>query len=632
VHTPALAGASRGAAIAAGAAGLAVGWAVLFGGASDDGRLFWVGATATLLAAALGTAALAGALPLPRLDRSGLTFVAALAGLVAWTGASLGWSMVADHSWRYLDRGVAYLAFAVLGLFAGALVPRASRTVAAGLTMLLAVATVWALAGKAVPGWFPDLRRVPRLRDPVGYWNALALLLAAALPLALSHVTERGGRLRTALATALFFGSTVALLLTFSRAGTAVAAIVVAVYLAWVRPRLPALLVVVTAVPPAIVVAVLAATGPDLDGAPFVLALLAGAAVAVAAADVLRRRASPGWERRVLVGLGCAAVVAAVALGVRAGGPSGWWREFTNPEQPGQGAGRVESLSSSNRWTWWRESWTLWEDRPLLGQGADTFETARRPIRKSALSVTEPHSTPLQFLAELGLVGFGLLAAATVAAALAIRRGVREARDRPAAFALALLPLAYALHALVDYDWDFVAVTGPALFVVGVLAARGLLTWPRGRHPFAAAAVAVVVLAALYSLWAPWQADRLVYRSELLADADPAAAARKARSAHRLNPLSPEPYWAWAEAAFVAGDDATAVRRYTNAVELQPENWETWYRLGLFEFDTGRFTRACYALDRAYGLDPQGPAGTPGGELDRVKKRLPGCPGPPPSP
>ena len=185
-------------------------------------------------------------------------------------------------------------AFAAVGLFVGALVPRAPRTVALGLTALLAVVAAWALAGKAVPGWFPDLRRVARLRDPVGYWNALALLLAAALPLALAHLPERGGRARAALATTLFYGSTVALLLTFSRAGTAVAALVVAVFLAAVRPRLRALLVVLAATPSAVGVAVLSAAGPELDGALFVLVFLAGAALTVAAADLCRPPLEPG--------------------------------------------------------------------------------------------------------------------------------------------------------------------------------------------------------------------------------------------------------------------------------------------------------------------------------------------------
>ena len=76
----------------------------------------------------------------------------------------------------------------------------------------------------------------------------------------------------------------------------------------------------------------------------------------------------------------------------------------------------------------------------------------------------------------------------------------------------------------------------------------------------------------------------------------------------------------------MAGEDATALRYYEQAAVLQPENSDTWYALGAYEFQTRRFAKACYALDLAYRLDPRGPAGDPGGLLDQVKRRLPGCP------
>jgi cytochrome c-type biogenesis protein CcmH/NrfG len=143
--------------------------------------------------------------------------------------------------------------------------------------------------------------------------------------------------------------------------------------------------------------------------------------------------------------------------------------------------------------------------------------------------------------------------------------------------------------------------------------------------------VAVTALAALYSLGAPWLAARRVDDSYAALDrSDIAAAASKARSAHRLNPFSYEPWWALAAAAQLNSDPADAIRDYEQAVKLQPENSDTWYALGQYEFDIKRFAKACYALDRAYRLDPRGPAGDPGGLLDQVKKKLPGCPGNPP--
>jgi cytochrome c-type biogenesis protein CcmH/NrfG len=59
-------------------------------------------------------------------------------------------------------------------------------------------------------------------------------------------------------------------------------------------------------------------------------------------------------------------------------------------------------------------------------------------------------------------------------------------------------------------------------------------------------------------------------------------------------------------------------------VKLQPENSNTWYALGSFEFFTGRYRAALHDLDRAYGLDPYGPAGRPGGLLDQARAKVEG--------
>ena len=79
--------------------------------------------------------------------------------------------------------------------------------------------------------------------------------------------------------------------------------------------------------------------------------------------------------------------------------------------------------------------------------------------------MTQPHSVPLQFLAGTGLVGlalFAALVAAAAAAAVGARRRL-EGGERDAAAALSVALALWLAHALVDYNWDFVAVTGPAL-------------------------------------------------------------------------------------------------------------------------------------------------------------------------
>ena len=60
-----------------------------------------------------------------------------------------------------------------------------------------------------------------------------------------------------------------------------------------------------------------------------------------------------------------------------------------------------------------------------------------------------------------------------------------------------------------------------------------------------------------------------------------------------------------------------AEQRYIDAVQLQPDNPDTWYALGIFEFDTLRNLCAAYRfLNNAYTLDPKGNQWVTGGPLD----------------
>jgi tetratricopeptide (TPR) repeat protein len=109
--------------------------------------------------------------------------------------------------------------------------------------------------------------------------------------------------------------------------------------------------------------------------------------------------------------------------------------------------------------------------------------------------------------------------------------------------------------------------------------------------------------------------------SELAADRSTAALS-DARAARALNPLSVDPLQALGDAESARHDEAGALRYYRDAVDLQPENSNTWYALGSYEFFTGRYKEALHDLDRAYGLDPYGPAGRPGGLLDQARAKV----------
>ena len=264
---------------------------------------------------------------------------------------------------------------------------------------------------------------------------------------------------------------------------------------------------------------------------------------------------------------------------------------------------------------------------PAGGKGAATFEIARRGIRVGSIVTTEPHDLPLQFLAETGIVGLLLLlglvgSAATVAIRSALRRA--EPAERAAATALAIGVGAFAVHSLVDIHWDFVAVGAPAFFSLGVLLGLGAERGRAGRSSPSSSRSSPSA-----------RSTRSRRRTRPAGSSTPpttrsrtgnvAAAVSDGRSARWLNPLAVDPLLALGDAeASAARRGGRAPVRYRQAVALQPENSSTWYALGSYEFFTGRYRAALHDLDRAYGLDPYGPAGRPGGLLDQARAKVEG--------
>ena len=615
--------------------GALVAAAVFAGGGSRESALATVG-LAALACAVIGlAAALRGVVAYARLDRAGRLAVVAAAGLTAWAGLSTLWSIAGDRSWEWLGRGLVYLSFLALGLLAGAVVGGARR-VAAVLAVVLGAALGWALLGVAIPSLFEDGDRIARLREPVGYWNALALLADGALALGLWLARNDRAPLRIAGA-ALGYVSVLALLLTQSRSGVIAAVLVLVLWLVLSDRRLDDALRAALFAVPAVAVAGWAFTRPALvevgalradrvdDGRVFAVLAVIGAVVAVAGVWLVPvRRLVSERRRAVVTGLAVVAAVGAVAgvAGVVAavGDPIAWASSQVRGGECENDPGRLTDLCANNRLAWWDEAVEIGRDRPLGGTGAGTYAIARRQVRDDGTPGSEPHSVPLQLLADLGVVGLGLGLVFAAAAVVGVRRGLRlvEGTERPAAAALACLVVAYAVHSLVDYDLDFLAVTGPALAALGALLAAGR---PRGSAriglPGMVAVVAVGVAASLV-LVLPELADREVERSLDASDAGRIEAAVDAADrARRLNPLSTAPLEALAVAADAAGEKATAVAWYEEATRLQPDNPDTWYALGLYHaIATDDQCAAYQALNHSYTLDPNGTRWVRGGPLD----------------
>jgi hypothetical protein len=615
--------------------GVALGLAVFAGGASGVAGTFRAGGFAVAAVAAALVAVGLGRLPAPKPGRAGAVLIAALVGLTAWTGATLAWSIAADRSWDAFNKTLAFVAFLGLGLVLAAAAGRlAARAGAVLLSAVVGAALTWALLTKAVPGLDDDGGRIARLNEPVGYWNALALLADAALALGLWLGSDaRRWSVRVAGALLVYAGA-LSIALTLSRVGVAAGVVVVAFALALAERRAESAVLLASSVLPAVLVAAWAFTRPALvedgletasresDGAIFGVLALVGAAVVVGLALLTVRRPlgarSREWIGRALVVCGIVVAVGGVAV-VGAAVVSAASSDRSCSEV-GNDPGRLGSVDLNSRLCWWGEAWEIFAEQPLVGAGAGTFEIARKAHREDARSVSQPHSVPLQQLAGGGVVAFALwwllVGAAVATAVCALRR--LSGPERPAAVALTALPLAYGIHSLIDFDWDFLAVTGPTMVALGVLAASGRDAGELRRRPLLVVGVLLVAAAALASLASPRISDRAVRAStDALVRRDLERAEEQASRARSWNPLSIDPLVALARVEEARGDLDAAERRYIEAVELQPENPEAWYALGLFELEA--LARPCAAyrfLNEAYTLDPVGRQWVPGGPLD----------------
>ncbi|MBM2823405.1 MAG: Tetratricopeptide repeat protein [Thermoleophilia bacterium] len=619
-----------------GLVGAALAAAMFAGDGSDVGGILPVGGAAVgLLATALVVMAL-GRLPAPRLGRSGAMLVAAMVALAVWTGATIAWSIVPDRSWDSFDKTVAYAAFLGLGIVLTAAGGRFSTRLAASmLSLVIAITLTWALVGKAVPALDPDGDRVARLREPVGYWNALALLADMALALGLWLGTSRGHRRSVRVVGALLvYVATLSLLLTLSRAGVLVGVGVLVLWLALSSERVQSGLLLLASGGPAVLVGTWAFTRPALtedvatrsdrvaDGAVFGVLALAGAAVVIVLVALGTRRALSEESRRrvgrVLVVVAAVCAVGALAgLGIATANAVSSGRSCSEVVND---PSRFESLDPNNRLCWWSEAWDVFAGHSPQGAGAGTFEIARKRYRPDARTVLEPHSVPLQHLADGGVAALvlflGLIGAVGAACVCALRR--LDGPERAAGVALVAAPAAYLGHALVDFNWNFLAVTGPTMVALGVLAAAGRAPSECRKRPLLAVAVVLVAAVVLGSFSFPRLADRMERSStRALASGDLELADDRARWARFFNPLSADPLFALARVEEERGRLGHAERRYIRAVELQPDNPETWYALGLFEFEALENLCATYRfLNNAYTLDPSGNQWVKGGPLD----------------
>jgi tetratricopeptide (TPR) repeat protein len=116
------------------------------------------------------------------------------------------------------------------------------------------------------------------------------------------------------------------------------------------------------------------------------------------------------------------------------------------------------------------------------------------------------------------------------------------------------------------------------------------------------------VTLALLGAWLVWQplrssdADAAAFTA--LQQGDTAGAFADARTAVTSNPLSAEPLFELSALYSATGEQAPARSELQRAIDLQPQNYNTWLQLGLFEIQQKQPRAALAALNHVLKLNP----------------------------
>jgi len=426
-------------------------------------------------------AAWAAALGLTVTDRTGALrrvwlWPAAGGALVLWTLASSWWSAVQEQSVLEARRTVVYaaatLALVVLARAGSSWVLVVATHVA--ITALVVYALLRYLLGHRVLETFEG----HLISQPLGYANAIGILAALGMLLALAPAIEGRRPLQRALAAASVPPLTLALTFSGSNASwlslaLGLATIAVLAPSAGRIVRTAALL----ALPSAPLVWLAHESRLTHEGEPRIggtTVLAAAVAAAGVAAIAVARKPRQSEGRRLPPRLLAVTVAAILVVGTAA--------VF------------AAAASTQPRASYFRVAWDEYRAHPVLGSGAGSYGRywLEAPEYFRYGGALDAHSLYLETLAELGPLGLLLL----LTFLLYPLRSAVASRAVPGVPVAAGAATAFLAHAAVDWDWEL-----PAVVVAGLacLAAVGAAGTPEEDAPVSrlarlAAAAAAVLL------------------------------------------------------------------------------------------------------------------------------------------
>ncbi|MCA1587132.1 MAG: O-antigen ligase family protein [Chloroflexi bacterium] len=263
-----------------------------------------------------------------------------------------------------------------------------------------------------------------------------------------------------------------------------------------------------------------------------------------------------------------------------------------------------------------------WRAHPIAGVGAGGYDKPYFARRRTSEDIRQPHSLPLQILAELGIVGGLVFAAALVLIAAGAWRRVRDGGRAPVVVAGLGVVIAWLVHASVDWMHLLPGLTGVALLGAAVLLAPAARTGaqpgaafalaparPRGGARLAPAIlVGIAITVAALSLSRQSMSELYVERAQSALARHPEHALTEANRALRLDREAIAAYYAKAAALarFGAGNAARAV--LLDATRREPQNFVTWALLGDLSVRQGDVRAAGAHYREAARLNPRDPS------------------------
>ena len=557
--------------------------------------------------------------------------IGGIAGLTIWAAVSITWALAGDLAWTEANRMVLAALALVLGICLGALVPHAQERFAMALTVAAAAVIIWALLARSLPTVFGSDYEPSSLQAPVGYWNALALVCVLAVPGLLWWAGRREADEHDVMAAAAGIAVAVTtLVLTYSRGGLLALILVLVIVIGLMPGRVRQVSALIGGLAGALLPAwyglstdaltddaLIAADRSDAGLGLLwrvVAALIIAAAVAWAAQKLLGGRLT---RRR--VGTAALAVLVmgvAVAGGYALAKPRdvGNWISARSAEIAGASPGlantpgRLGSLDTNQRISWWKEAGRSVQESPVIGEGAGSFPLVHlreRATGEDRLNVRQPHNLLMEIFSGLGVVGLALLACLIAGIAWAAVRAWQDRASPTTALPLAVVA-AFLLQSQLDWTWTVPALTVVAMAAGGVIiAAAAPGPAPPGRalpRAAVAGAWAVVPVLMLSALLPWWSQEKVSSGNRAISAGQPAVAEARAAEASDLNPLAIQPWLLRARAAALMDNPVGLRDAARRATEVQPDNPAGWSLLAIAYGDT---PAGAAAWRRVLVLNPQ---------------------------